>query len=102
MRKFFHWLNGDPISNAREAVCEAMRDLSRRRAEADYHRQLQQFHYDEAEATDPWTHPYVFADHLQKSWNHRDDCEVEERRVRTAEAKVNAAKQRLHALQEKK
>lgn len=101
MFKLFHRaLNGDPLTNARESVKEAMRELSRREAEANYHRRLRDFHETEAAEIDPNTDWWTFAQHKQEAQDHCIEQDVELMRVRKAQAKVDAAKERLRKLQE--
>lgn len=84
------YLLGDPARNGYERVQSAMRVLSRRIAEAEFHRTMASFYSERVMETDPNTHWWEFAEAKQKQHDHQMDCLCEEKRVAEARALVDA------------
>ena len=86
------------LQNGDIKVQDAMRVLSRRIADAEFHRTMAGFYTDRVIATDPHTDWWGFADAKQKQHDHQHDCLAEEKRIEEARATVEARKAELAKL----
>lgn len=90
---------GHPLTNAREEHKLALRAAVRASAEVEYHTQLMQFFDEAARSMDPHSDWHHFAA-LKDAWHdHKTERLVEWRRSQAAEAKLQAAGERLKQLE---
>lgn len=83
-------LIGDPAKNEYERVQAAMRVLSRRIADTEFHRTMANFYTGRVLELDPHTQWWEFAEAKQKQHDHQTDCIFEEGRVAEARELVEA------------
>ena len=98
LNKIIHTFWETPQENAKVAIQKAMNDLSRRAAEAEYHRLLADFHTNEALGLDPHQHWWEFAEHKQKTHDNQQDWVIEDRRRKEAEGRLAACRARYAKL----
>ena len=98
LRTLSHFFWGTPQANARMEIQKAIGELSRRAAEAEFHRLLADFHTNEALALDPHQSWWEFAEHKQKAHENQQDWAVEDRRRKEAEAKLVSCRARFDKL----
>ena len=99
---FLHYLREhhrkSRLQNGDQKVQDAMRVLSRRIADAEFHRTMAGFYTDRVIATNPHVDWWGFADAKQKQYDHQLDCLAEEKRTEEARAVVEARKAELAKL----
>lgn len=98
-----HGLFGDPVRDVDDKLQRAMKTLSHRVADAEFHRSMANFYTERVLSIDPHAGPaeaWEFAEAKQKQYDHQLDCVHEEKRIEEARAVVEARKAELKKLRE--
>lgn len=97
---FWHAFRGHPLANARTAHLDAVRTLYRANAEVAYHAQLVAYFDDQAASMDPHDDWHLFAQLKDKWQEHLNEKELEHRKLKQAQGKMDASFTRLTRLEQ--